>query len=161
VDESKNLGYQRSRHGGDAEHSHSGQRELDLPVPGAWTAYTPAWTSDGTAPNTGSPTGKYFRSGNLVVAQIALTTSVGGGNWGTGGWYFSLPATAVSTITTGTGFITDTSSGNPYVVHSNFNTTTTVAVYTSGAIATKVGLNNPFTWASGDVLNLTHIYEAA
>jgi hypothetical protein len=35
VDQSKNLGYQRSRHGGDAEHPHSGQPELDTASPGS------------------------------------------------------------------------------------------------------------------------------
>lgn len=132
-----------------------------MPVPGAWTAYTPSWTSDGAAPNMGAPSGKYFRSGNLVIAQINFTLSVGGGSPGTGAWYFTLPVTAVSSISTGTGVITDTSVPASHIVHPVSNTTTTIFLLTTAQPGQRVGAGQPFTWSSTDTVNVTHIYEAA
>ncbi|WP_030333835.1 hypothetical protein [Streptomyces sp. NRRL B-1381] len=63
----------------------------------AWTAYTPAWTSSGTAPSlgNGNVSGRYMKFGRTVHVVITLTwgstTTPGSGNLS-----FSLPAAAAS-----------------------------------------------------------------
>lgn len=59
-------------------------------------AYTPTWSSTGSAPSLGNGTlvGSYRYVGGLVYARITLTfgTTTGAG---TGGWRMTLPVTAV------------------------------------------------------------------
>lgn len=61
----------------------------------AWTSYTPAWASTGTAPVLGNGTlfGSYSKVGRLVTAKIALSTG-STTTFGTGAYTFSLPLTA-------------------------------------------------------------------
>jgi len=68
---------------------------VQLAYGGAWTAYTPAWTSSGTAPalGNGTATGHYMRSGKAitVAAEIVSGTTT---TFGTGNYRISLPVTA-------------------------------------------------------------------
>lgn len=63
----------------------------------AWTAYTPTWTSSGTAPNiqNGTITGRYQKYGRTVLCEINMvagsTTTYGSGNYN-----WSLPFTAAN-----------------------------------------------------------------
>ena len=59
-----------------------------------WTAYTPSWTSSGTAPavGNGTLTGAWISAGKLATVRIVLlsgTTTT----YGTGVYNFTLPAT--------------------------------------------------------------------
>jgi hypothetical protein len=72
-------------------------------TPGAWTTYTSAWTSSGTAPAIGNGTisARYSITGNTV--NVAITLAAGGSTtFGTGTYSFSLPFAAA----TGTGIST-------------------------------------------------------
>ncbi|MFS8200470.1 hypothetical protein ACLVWQ_17510 (plasmid) [Streptomyces sp. CWNU-52B] len=68
---------------------------------GAWTAYTPTWTTVTTPPSLGNGTlvGQYMKIGRtchvVIMLTIGSTTTAG-----TGGWRFALPATA-ATIASG------------------------------------------------------------
>ena len=64
----------------------------------AWTAYTPTWTSTGTAPSKGNGTlvGYYGKVGRVVTAKIALTSG-STTTFGTGAYLFSLPLPAAVT----------------------------------------------------------------
>lgn len=66
--------------------------------PGAWTPYTPVWTSSGTAPATvnGSLVGFYAKVGRLVTAKIAMYSG-SSTTFGTGYYSFSLPFPAAVT----------------------------------------------------------------
>jgi hypothetical protein len=66
---------------------------------GAWTTYTPTWSTLGTAATlaNGSLTGRYLKIGRTV--QLLIVLSFGSStNGGTGGYSFSLPATAASVV---------------------------------------------------------------
>ena len=64
----------------------------------AWTAYTPTWTSSGTAPAKGNGTlvGYYAKVGRVVTVKIALTSG-STTTFGTGAYLFSLPLPAAVT----------------------------------------------------------------
>lgn len=68
-------------------------------TPGAWTTYTSAWTSTGTAPAIGNGTisARYSITGNTV--NVAITLVAGGTTtFGTGTYSFSLPFAVASGI---------------------------------------------------------------
>jgi len=64
----------------------------------AWTSYTPAWTSNGTAPALGNGTiiGYYAKVGRLVTAKIEMNSG-STTTFGTGYYSWSLPFTAAVT----------------------------------------------------------------
>lgn len=66
----------------------------------AWTAYTPAWTSAGTAPALGNGTliGRYRKMGKILDFRLLLTLGTTS-TLGTGAWFFSLPATMAAAAT--------------------------------------------------------------
>jgi hypothetical protein len=78
----------------------SGQRLLaaDLNTAtqqGAWTSYTPVWSSSGTAPAlvNGTMVGYYAKVGRLVTAKIELNSG-SSTTFGTGFYSWTLPVTA-------------------------------------------------------------------
>ena len=134
----------------------------------AWTSYSVAWTSDGTAPalNNGTLTGYYKLIGKTCFVRVKLligSTST----MGTGAWQFSLPFTAASfdgiqfpcsmldnTVAWFGGFVNGTYGG--------FTTKSSIICTTSGTHAfSAVGPNNPFTWGTGDSLMFNGSYEIA
>jgi hypothetical protein len=72
---------------------------------GAWTSFTPTWTTSGTAPTLGNGTlvSRYMKIGRLVhwIGALTIGTTT---NPGTGIWSFSLPFTSANNgiITQGT-----------------------------------------------------------
>lgn len=127
----------------------------------AWTSYSPAWTATGTAPaiGNGTITGKYFRVGTRITAQIKVNFG-SSTTFGTGNYRFSLPLTCVASDNLlGIAMGTDAAVAN-YFAGTAIVTTTTLAVLVSGA-ATQWGQLVPFTWASGDSLVIQVTYEAA
>lgn len=134
---------------------------------GAWTTFTPTWTSSGTAPvlGTGTLVGRYNKVGRQVVVQIALvigtTTTTG-----TGEWRFAIPV-AQSTA----------SGANTFWAGSAFGFDQGVAFYNGVVVLDTVNAyvrvakgdgtlnfwqsNQPFTWGNPDQMSLTFTYESA
>ncbi|TDQ01240.1 hypothetical protein [Labedaea rhizosphaerae] len=134
---------------------------------GAWTSYTPAWTTSGTQPSLGNGalTGEWARVGNLVFVRVSLTwgSSTSGG---TNAWGFSLPITAAYTtahnpwpLYGGAAIMRDVSAFNYYAGTATIDSSgsTIGGIYSSGQIAAT----SPFTFAAGDHLSLSAIYRAA
>jgi hypothetical protein len=129
---------------------------------GASTSYTTAWTASTTNPTIGNGTltARYVRAGNLCLVTIALafgsTTSGGSGSY-----YFSLPFTAKTSgnFGLGGGFYMEDAGVAGYLYYPFGASTTTIALRSS--TNNQVANNNPFTWANGDYLQGTFIYEVA
>jgi hypothetical protein len=127
-------------------------------------AYTPAWTSTGTAPvlNNGTLTGMYFRLNKLIIAR-ATWTAGSTTTFGTGGYRISLPITTNgANFLTGYAQYTDASTFNTYVMICQPITTTTVQMnWNVGGLNGVWGQANPVAMANGDSCQMTFIYEAA
>jgi hypothetical protein len=135
-------------------------------VDGAWAAYTPSWTSDGTQPvlNNGTLTGKYKQIGKTVFVRVKLligtTTTTG-----TGTWYFSLPVTASASdaIIMPATLLDNTVSWYQATVngvYGNFTYKTALIHDTAGSGSVSVTSTTPFTWDSPDSLQFNGSYEA-
>ena len=130
--------------------------------PGAWTSYTPTWSSTGTAPALGNGTiaGKYLRIGPIVFYKIALTwgsTTTGG----TGAWTFTLPVTALDTTAysePGGAVLNDASVGQKIGQTLKLNSTT-IYVQTD-ASPNGIGQGTDFTWTTSDSLLIAGNIEA-
>ena len=129
-------------------------------IAGPGTAYTPTWTSSGTAPAIGNGTlrGHYSRTGSAIVATIEMiagsTTT-----FGTGTWSFSLPrASAGATVHVGTGYARDDSASGAatgvFCINAAGGTTVVCQATGTGQFSATV----PITWAQSDSLRLTIAY---
>lgn len=135
-----------------------------------WTAYTPVWTSTGTAPALGNgslvgayklldPATKSIHVRMRLVAQSATT-------FGTGLWMFTLPAGSVmAALQTLHGFVGTGDGLSRYVV-SAYLTTTNGIERIGAAGSTGVTGTSPFTWGVdgatpriGDQLVLNGTYQ--
>lgn len=127
-------------------------------------AYTPSWTSSGTAPAIGNGTlsGSYVLSGQMVEFRIKLiagsTTT-----FGTGAWFFSVPFPRASTeyfdgAITG---LTFGGTSNRFIVASQDNGTSSFSLMAAGTPASGVSATVPFTWANTHTLTLHGSYEKA
>jgi hypothetical protein len=132
---------------------------------GAWTTYTPTWTTTGTPPSLGNGTltGRYKAlDGTTLAISISLvlgtTTTVG-----TGQWAFALPAgeTSAARLQTMSAAVLD--SGTAY-----FSATAWVAVSDTKilhlVVADAAGVRRaedgtPVTWATGDTIVINGIIE--
>jgi hypothetical protein len=133
---------------------------------GDYTAYTPTWTSTGTAPAIGNATvtGRYLQIGKLVHAYgriIFGSTST----YGTGNYAFALPVTGNANIVNlGSALIYDSSTTNSGLVAVLAASTSTMNLqYPStwlGPLSTA-GQTAPWTWAQSDIIEWTIAYEAA
>ncbi len=134
---------------------------------GLWTAYTPTWTSSGTAPVlvNGTIQGRYCQMGKLVIAEGRMNAGTST-TYGTGTYSWSLPVTSANPFSgnsaIGTVWIRDSSAGDFQGVAIDAGTTFIVR---PGASAfggnTAVGQTAPMTWASGDWITWFLCYEAA
>jgi hypothetical protein len=134
---------------------------------GVWTAYTPVWTTTGTAPALGNGQlfGKFFQFGKYVTAHmifVAGTTTT----FGTGEYRFSLPVTAGGvggSSAIGSGYVFDASANQIWTVVAVLPATTFVSAYFTAPALTNFVVNaaGPFTWATTDSLQLSVTYEAA
>lgn len=134
---------------------------------GAWTAYTPSWSSSGTAPNIGNGTiiGRYMKFGRTVVCHINLamgsTTT-----YGTGSYNFSLPSTSANAGASLLGNAQILQGTNRWVGQSVLspNTATTSPFFPTSSTSTLTDFmtgTQPQTLASGAQLRLTLVYESA
>jgi hypothetical protein len=130
----------------------------------AWTAYTPGWTSTGTAPaiGNGTLTGRYLQLGALVIfsaEMVAGTTTT----FGTGNYSLQLPVTgrAGTPAIFCSGVARDDSTTNRYLINAGIGGT--MQVYAGAGTGAMVGLTGtvPFTFANLDSINLFGAYEAA
>jgi hypothetical protein len=134
---------------------------IDLVNGTAATAYTPNWSSTGTAPSLGNGTltGQYTRNGNLVsftIAFVAGSTTT----FGTGSWFFSLPFASNVTGQTFTGFLARTGVVD-YVLNSTPATAGNANIfpaYLTGGGAARLTATQPITWQSGDYLYMSGTY---
>lgn len=143
--------------------TYSGSAWVVIATLGAWTSYSPTWSSSGTAPalGDGTLTGAYREIGATIHVRIKLTTGASS-TYGTGVYSLSLPvaakidsllsaycidASASSAKWAGVAQIIATSTGGD-------NMRIAVTDATSG-----VGATVPFTWASGDQLMIAGSYE--
>jgi len=78
-----------------------------VPLVRAGGAYTPTWTSSGTAPTLGNSTltGSYSQVGKHVHGVILFTIGTSGVSGGTGVWRFSLPFTPAATMGVAAGIV--------------------------------------------------------
>lgn len=134
-----------------------------------YAAYTPTWTSSGTAPAIGNAVvvAQFVQVGKIVHAYGRITFGTTS-TYGTGFYSFALPATAsanaLAARSAGSGFGYDSSANNVALPHVFVSTTGTMTVSipatylgTDGAVGQTV----PWTWATSDILSWNITYEAA
>lgn len=134
---------------------------------GNWSSYTPTWTSTGTAPAIGNGIleGRYVRIGNTIHFRIGLIPG-GTTTYGTGAWFFALPAAArtgsqgtsgqVARIPVGNGILIDISGGNTLFSAILESSTNIVTSYPGGNLSGTT----PITFVSGDQVQIHGSYEA-
>lgn len=136
----------------------------------AWAAYTPTWTSTGTAPavGNGAIAGEYAKVGRLVTVRLSLDTG-STTTYGTGNYIFSLPLAASTTGVGSGGFASSGSWGIFNAGNSNFYTATAVIQQSStssvvglvSGSANFLGAANPAAFSgSGTHFQCTITYES-
>lgn len=124
---------------------------LDWTTAFVWTLFTPTWSGSGGTPSVGngSITGAYFNLGKVALVFYSLTWgSTTTANSATN-WTFSLPVTATRAV--GTGWMLDSSANAVYPLnYYTVSSTTMGPAYQNGT--GNVTPTNPFTWASGDII---------
>jgi hypothetical protein len=126
-------------------------------IQGGVIAYTPSWTSTGTAPalGNGTLTGEYEVVGSRV--SIAITFTAGTTTtFGTGDWRFSVPITVTGQRREIEGYATDSSAGQFRLTFTQFVTGTTILVFADQTAPFSATV--PFTWANADNLVLVGSY---
>jgi len=132
---------------------------------GVWTAYTPTWSAPTTNPSIGNGTlaGRYTQIGKSVIYSIALvmgsTTTYGSGNW-----WFSLPKLVANSSVRyiGQWRAYDASTGASYSgVTSLSSGDSGIVIFSRDQGSSTLSKVVPFTWASGDELFVTIVYETA
>lgn len=153
-----------------------GDLEADNFPVGAWTSWTPTWTTS-TGANTPSfgnatKTCEYTKVGRLVIARFEVvfgtTTNFGGGT-SSDNWRFSLPVEAASTIQVEGFMELNQSTGARCIARARGTTTTVFELEVSsgrpdGTAITNLGLIDavsPWTWASGNAIRGTLTYQSA
>lgn len=133
---------------------------------GAWTTYTPTWTSSGTQPaiGNGTLTGRYAKIGKWVTVQVVLncgTTTT----YGTGNYYVSLPVTGATPFSSyaslGSGYAFNSATASIKLVGVMANDLSTTRVQFTGNDILDLGATSPFTWQNGCALRVNWTYEAA
>ena len=132
---------------------------------GAWQSYTVSWTAATTNPSIGNGTlsGRYTQIGKSVIYSIALvmgsTTT-----YGSGIWRFSLPKSVASSSVRyiGQWRAYDTSTDASYSgVTSLSSGNSGIIIFSRDQGSSTLSDVVPFTWASGDELFMTIVYETA
>lgn len=137
-------------------------RDLSAGLQATWDTYTPTWTgTSNPSIGNGVLTGRYLRLGKTIICTIVMqmgsTTT-----YGSGTWTITLPVASVwasqTDVSMGSAHLFDTSAtarktGQVFNVGQS-----TVRIVTDSA--TLVGTAVPWTWATGDVLSLSLLFEA-
>lgn len=137
-------------------------RDFAAGLQATWDIYVPTVTGT-TNPSIGNGvlTGRYLRLGKTIICTIVMqmgsTTT-----YGSGTWTITLPVASVwasqTDVSMGSAHLFDTSAtarkgGQVFNVGQS-----TVRIVTDSA--TLVGTTVPWTWATGDVLSLSLLFEA-
>lgn len=139
--------------------------DVSASAPPAWTAYTPAWTSTGTAPAVvnGTIAGRYLILGKLCYFTIAYTRGSSDTN-GTGNYLMSLPPGATARTTGGLVQVVaayaldNTTSHYRGVGIINAAQTTIGGSYFNDG-GSQWSATNPFTPATGDIFRWHGVIE--
>lgn len=137
-------------------------RDLSAGLQATWDTYTPTWTgTSNPSIGNGVLTGRYLRLGKTIICTIVMqmgsTTT-----YGSGTWTITLPVASVwasqTDVSMGSAHLFDTSAtarktGQVFNVGQS-----TVRIVTDSA--TLVGTAVPWTWATGDSLSLSLLFEA-
>lgn len=136
-------------------------RDLGRAFTDAWSAYTPTLTASTTNPTGWTQTGYYMQAGKLVIARFYVAAG-GSMTAGSGTYRVALPVAANMTAQQQPGNVLawDTSAGNAAQALALISASTYAQLLLPGT-AGFVSHAVPWTWASGDYLNGTLIYEAA
>lgn len=130
---------------------------------GYWTAYTPVVGGTGWAIGNGTITGSYLQIGKTVIVRVSIdwgSTST----FGAGALTITTPTGAVRYETEAVCRLYDVGVGN-YAGWATFNATSelinvyAIATPSSYAVYEDVVQGVPFTWANGDGIRITGIYE--
>lgn len=137
---------------------------IDSTLGNAWTAYSPAWTSAGTAPVLGNGTlvGRFKKFGKWGMFRLTLTAGTTT-TFGTLAYRFSLPAGWTLLDTTsidGSGAVYDLSATTAFNASIWPVTGTTVELRTSGAASAVTNLV-PTTLTTGDIIQMLCTVELA
>jgi hypothetical protein len=128
-----------------------------------WITYVPTWSASGTQPaSPASLTARYSYIGNRVEYQGKMTAG-GSTTFGSSTWFMSLPVlastAAVALSTPGACMILD---AGTFRQPGTTILTTTDRISFIGLVAPgDVGSTRPMTWASGDELSWSIMYEPA
>jgi len=119
--------------------------------------YTPAWTASvNPAIGNGTLSGRYVIVGGLCNVQISLTMG-STTTFGTGEWSFSVPVVSVAAST---GQVWALDSGTAFFIGiCRINAgVATLAIFSNNA-GSAWSQSQPFTWASGDQIELSLTYQ--
>lgn len=128
---------------------------------GAWTSYTPALTSSGSAPSVGNGTiaGKYrYVDWKTIISEANLTVG-STTSFGTGVLFLSTPQTAVAALTGGGTWHLVDIGVQEYCGVSKIETTTTYRLVI--AAGGSVSGTTPFSIGTADVLRSQLVFEPA
>ena len=145
----------------------TGSLPLNKLTGSAWTSYTPTWTNVNVTGATQAS--KYVQIGKLVVVRLSIV--LGTASPVSGEIVASLPVTratyggTLNVTPLGTAILFDLSTPTLFFGTVSNATTTTVIIRPQSASGTYVSQalassTVPFTWASGDEINATFVYEA-
>ena len=130
---------------------------------GAWTTYTPTWTASTTNPTLGNGTltGRFCKIGKMCIVNIVLnfgsTT-----NTGSGAYRWTLPALAQVAGPVGpyTGAVKGVRSGvNSFAGVAETELGTQTILINGPTTAVAWGNTTPATWANGDTIAITIMYQ--
>lgn len=144
---------------------------VDDKVLAAWSAYVPAFTSSGTAPNVGSTgtiVGAYRQRGKTIDYRAKITYN-GAGIAGTGNFNIGLPVqpkAAVEDTAIGYAALFDSSAG---AAAGRFGASVFCSVASTSFARIALGGSGggvwtataPFAPAAGDIISISGTYEAA
>jgi len=134
----------------------------DNPTPSPWIAFTP--DLDGVSVGAGTLTGFYQRIDYTILLSVSAT--LGAGFAVTGPVALNLPFAAARSYTgVWDGWLLDVGTAL-YEANFRMQSTTTLDVYASGSAGAYVNYaaissTVPFTWGSGDRLEINGIYETS
>lgn len=125
---------------------------------GAWTTYTPTWTSTGTAPALGNGVidGRYLQADRMVIYTGSLTMGTTT-TYGTGAYRITLPVSATTTtLNAGAALTLDSSAATAQTpAVARIADAPRLRFYGPNG---EVGATAPFTWATSDQLVWTILY---